>query len=165
MYWVFENIQLLVFQINSALLISHGIRRDTVLAVVLKSEEKTILFNGKYLRNYRPDLQSASGLILKIILSRNEKGAGIKIISLRNLKRKLNEISKIFILEPRAKPLSEHFKNLPAVFIMPSNIKYGCLEKMGIRGNKVSIPNIECFEDHHIITIIHNIADRRLEHG
>jgi len=164
MYWLLENIQSLIFQINAALLISHGIRRDSVLAVVLKSEEEAILFSGRYLRNYRPDLQSASGLILKTILSRNPRRAGIRILSLENLRKKTVKIPEIFILKPNCKPLEECcLKSLPAVFVMPSNIKYGCLEKMRIHGNEVSIPSIEYFEDHHIIAIVHNIVDKRFE--
>jgi len=163
MYWLLENIQSLIFQINAALLISHSMRRDSVLAVVLNSEEEAILFSGRYLRNYRPDLQSASGLILKTILSRNLRREGIRILSLGNLRKKIGKILEIFILKPDCKPLEECLKNLPAVFIMPSNIKYGCLEKMKIHGNEASIPNIEYFEDHHIITVVHNIVDKRLE--
>ena len=163
MYWLLENIQSLIFQINAALLISHGIRGDSVLAVMLNSEDEAILFSGRYLRNYRPDLQSASGLILKTILSRNLRREGIGILSLENLRKKIVKIPEIFILKPNCKPLEECLKNLPAVFIMPSNIKYGCLEKMKIHGNEASISNIEYFEDHHIITIVHNIVDKRIE--
>ena len=52
--------------INSALLYSHGLRRDTTLYILL-GDRGCLKVEGRHIRSYRPDYLSARGLILKAL--------------------------------------------------------------------------------------------------
>jgi len=51
--------------ISSALLVSNGIRTDTVILLVMQRERdtKVVEFNGKYMKNLNPDERSTSALL------------------------------------------------------------------------------------------------------
>lgn len=62
----------LVSIVNSALVISHNIRRDTILHLILRDGILTV--DGRNLRNYRPDYLSARGLLVKGLKKEVKRG-------------------------------------------------------------------------------------------
>lgn len=71
------RIDILCRSINSAFLLSHGIRRDVRLHLLMRGEgdpPKIITLDGRYLRHLNPDERS-TGALLRIAL---KKGVGLK---------------------------------------------------------------------------------------
>jgi len=71
------RIDILCRSVNSAFLLSHGIRRDIRLHLIMRGEgdpPKIITLDGKFLRHINPDERS-TGALLKIALKR---GVGLK---------------------------------------------------------------------------------------
>ena len=67
-----------VSTINAALLLSHGIRRNVELSIILVREQAELRISGQYLRNYRPDYESASGLLKKALIKGEVKGINLR---------------------------------------------------------------------------------------
>lgn len=67
-----KHLSEIVGLINSSLLISHSLRRDTTLHLAL--DDGVLTVEGRYLKNYRPDYLSARGLIVKCLEGKLKRG-------------------------------------------------------------------------------------------
>jgi len=65
--------------ITNALLISHGIRRDTILSLYFLSDNIHVNIYGNRVRHIRPDEQSLRGIIRKIYRASMRRGSFTKI--------------------------------------------------------------------------------------
>lgn len=78
--------------ITSALLLSHGIRRDTCLYLILKPLKLTrrllLLIEGSKIRGYRPDIGSSRGFIKRVLIQGDASGVKVEDLS----ESSLNEI-------------------------------------------------------------------------
>ena len=63
--------------ISSALLLSHNIRRDTILQIHFNNN-KVLIVDGMNVRNLRPDYESMKGLVLSAIKGKTKYGIYIK---------------------------------------------------------------------------------------
>ncbi len=61
--------------VSAALMLSHGLRRDSVLTVVFTAEEKYAVFNAMRLRSVSPDESSMSGVLRKVFRAVKESRA------------------------------------------------------------------------------------------
>jgi len=70
-----KNIYILIRCISAALMISHGLRRDSFITIHLLEEERSITFNPKTLRKVRPDEMSLYGIFKKsfVLLEKKRK--------------------------------------------------------------------------------------------
>jgi len=82
-----EEVVLIVEYINSSLLLSHGIRRDTALIIIFINKNLFLKVSGGTLRQYRPDYNSARGVVLKAL--RRGRAPGIVVKPLNELRRVL----------------------------------------------------------------------------
>ena len=69
-----------ISQINAALLLSHGIRRNVEITIILVKEWAEIRIVGRYIKNYRPDFESASGLLRRTLVKGECKGISFRRI-------------------------------------------------------------------------------------
>jgi len=64
-----NSLPLIVNTITSSLLISHGVRKDTVLHMFFNEDEVNLTFIGSQIRQLRPDEQSVKGILRKAKLA------------------------------------------------------------------------------------------------
>ena len=85
----------IISTINSALLLSHGIRKDTTLYIVV-GNHGTLKVEGSTLRNYRPDYYSARGLIVKALKGFIRKGITFRSeVSLKDIINRYSRYNKL----------------------------------------------------------------------
>jgi hypothetical protein len=70
-----QNIEEAALFLTSSLLLSHGIRRDTVSIICFRN--KTIVLPGDRARHLRPDMESAKGWIKAVLFKRRNLGATV----------------------------------------------------------------------------------------
>jgi len=61
-----ENIPRVSRCVSSALMLSHDLRRDAVLYILLSAESKYVVFDASRLRSISPDESSMSGVLRKV---------------------------------------------------------------------------------------------------
>ncbi len=65
--------------ISAAILLSHNIRKDTVLIIQsLRNKDKILVVDGRTVRNLRPDFESMCGLIRSALKRRTRYGIVLK---------------------------------------------------------------------------------------
>lgn len=157
--------------ISSALFVSHKIRRNTVIHVVLEGPSKppkVVSFNGETLRKVSPDERNIASHIriaLKIGLSlkkgeEKEVSPGIKIANKsweKLVKEKLQEC-KVFYLHAKGEPFEtiekEIDRNDRVCFLLGDHLGIPrkselFLEKLGIK--KISFGRVEYLASHAIV--------------
>ena len=147
-----ERIYDIILKINATLLLSHGIRRNREAIIVIKDLSKALVLRGRYIRNYRPDFQSASGLILKVLL-RGDEGRGLKTIPLQTLLTNVSKKQQYIVKEGRHVEIPSKIASANAVVLFPSTLKFKCLN---LTNNYfyITIPGIEKLREHQIATIL-----------
>lgn len=73
-----SNCRILAPIISSALLLSHNIRRDTLLIIHSNNDNKSLVVDGKIVRNLRPDFESMCGLINSALRMKTRYGIVLK---------------------------------------------------------------------------------------
>jgi len=157
--------------VGAALLISHGIRRDSeVHLLILKDPERPRLISiyGDRVRSLNPDERSTASLLRIALSSREEKettpGITIRNIGLEQLIHTLQG-TNIFLLEEKgdnAWDTIPHTTGEEFTFILgarddiPPALRDKCLDfhAVPISISPLSLQSEQC------ITIIHNILDR-----
>lgn len=159
--------------VNAALFLSHDLRRDVRVFLVLKGEPsppKLIRFEGSAVRYLSPDERSAASLIKKA-LEKNvqdfwtESTPGVSIRK-GDLDELLKEIDKKFIYlredgeDLHAKKFEEHFDLL---FVLGDHLGLTGDEEKIIEGYDPEIVSVGPLSLHadHCIVLLHNEMDRK----
>ena len=161
--------------INSAFFLSHGMRDDTELLLVLKGPPdppRTIRFVGGELRGMNPDERSAAGLVKKALGLRAppglEKPASDGIyVSRRDLGGLLEElgVENVVYLHEDGEDVRNAELGDDRTFVLGDDIGLDEGDEGLLEGcRRVSLgPSV--LHSHHCITLIHNEYDRRLKQG
>ncbi len=157
--------------VNAALFLSHDLRRDVRVYLVLKggSPEKLIRFDGSEVRYLSPDERSAASLIKKALEKNAQEfwtestpGVSIRKGDLADLFKELNK-KVIYLREDGADIRGKKFKNSEEpVFVLGDHEGLtGDEEKiiMEHENEIVSVGPLSLHADHCII-ILHNEMDR-----
>jgi len=117
----------LISLINGALLLSHGIRKNSEVNIILVKEWSELRIIGRFLRNYRPDFESASGLIKRALARGESKG----IIFKRIQHKKVHVTHDIvFVIDPKGVKVNYLFnilkerKSKGIAIVLPSAKEY-----------------------------------------
>ena len=156
-----ERIYDTVLKVNATLLLSHGIRRNRIAAIIVKDLNVALVFKGKHIRNYRPDFQSASGLILKTLL-RNGGGKGLMVTPLKTLFKIISETQQYVVMNGKYVEVPSEIANAGATVFFPSTLKFKCLN-LASNYFYITIPEIEKLREHQIATILNIELDRMVK--
>ncbi|MDK2826847.1 tRNA (pseudouridine54-N1)-methyltransferase [Methanolobus vulcani] len=161
--------------VNSALFLSHGMRRDVNVHLVLQGEPdpaKIVRFNGEKLKYLNPDERSSGSLIKKALEKdaieyeiQSTPGVFIRRAGLEELLKEFSEAGRdIYYLREDGKDIMEYSElNSDAVFVLGDHM--GVTEEEEEMIDKVAkctlnIGPISLHSDHCMI-IIHNELDRK----
>ncbi|WMW24621.1 tRNA (pseudouridine(54)-N(1))-methyltransferase TrmY [Methanolobus sediminis] len=161
--------------VNSALFLSHGMRRDVNVHLVLQGEPdpaKIVRFNGEKLKYLNPDERSSGSLIKKALEKdaieyeiQSTPGVFIRRAGLEELLKEFNEAGRdIYYLREDGEDIREYSElNADAVFVLGDHM--GVTEEEEEMIDKVAkctlnIGPISLHSDHCMI-IIHNELDRK----
>jgi tRNA (pseudouridine54-N1)-methyltransferase len=156
--------------INSAFFLSHGMRDDTELFLVLKGEPdppKTIRLVGNELRGLNPDERSAAGLVKKALEMRLPKGLekqpsdGV-YISRKDLVDIIEDLGKenIYYLHEDGGDVKDLVLPTVGVFVLGDDIGLSEDDEKLLEGCKMISLGPEVLHSHHCITLLHNELDR-----
>jgi len=166
------RLDILVRCVNSAFFLSHDIRHDTELFLILQGGEdppKTVRFSGSELRYLNPDERSTSSLIRnalmkKLDVSEVKSSPGIYVSrrSFADVMATLSEKGKMIYLKEDGTDI--RYQEMPEepVFVISDNRDLTDEEEnilVGYRPEKISIGPHSLHADHCII-IVHNEMDR-----
>jgi len=158
--------------VNAALFLSHDLRRDVRVFLVLKGEPsppKLIRFDGSSVKYLSPDERSAASLIKKALeknvqdfWTESTPGVSIRKGDLEDLLKELDK--KIIYLREdgediRAKKFDEHFDLL---FVLGDHLGLTGDEEKMIEGYDPEIVSVGPLSLHadHCIVVLHNEMDR-----
>jgi len=161
--------------VNSSFFLSHDLRRDTELYLVLQ-DELTLRFIGGRLRHLNPDERSTAALIQKALQLQGrlegdeelESTPGI-LISRRGLRQVMEEaegkVAQLILLHEEGRPLREATLPLDVGFILSDHLDFSP-EELALMENlpRLSLGPKVLHADHCII-IVHNELDLRHEQG
>jgi len=153
-----ERIYDVILKINATLLLSHEIRRNRKAVIIIKDLNRALILNGKYIRNYRPDFQSASGLLLKAIL-KNAVGKGLRILPNQALITDLSKEQLFIIKEGLYVKIPSEIVVSNATILFPSTLKFKCLN-LANNYPYITIPEVEKLREHQVATILNIELDR-----
>jgi len=166
------RLDVLIRCINSAFFLSHGLRKDTELLLVLKGPPdppRTLRFVGSELRGLNPDERSAAGLVKKALGVRAPPGLeklasdGIYVCR-RDLKDILVDMEKeeIVYLHEDGEDVRKTELVEESTFVLGDDIGMDTGDEDLLEGcKKISLgPSI--LHSHHCITLIHNEIDRNM---
>ncbi|WP_321428687.1 tRNA (pseudouridine(54)-N(1))-methyltransferase TrmY [uncultured Methanolobus sp.] len=161
--------------VNSALFLSHGMRRDVNVHLVLQGEPdpaKVVRFNGEKLKYLNPDERSSGSLIKKALEkdaieyeTQSTPGVFIRRVGLKQLLNEFSEAGRdIYYLREDGEDIRKYSElNSDAVFILGDHM--GVTEEEEEMIDKVAkstlnIGPVSLHSDHCMI-IIHNELDMR----
>ena len=157
--------------VNSAFFLSHGIRDDTELFLVLKGEPdppKTLRMVGSELRGLNPDERSAAGLLKKALGMKLPKGLEKRAsdgiyISRRDLGNLVEHIGKenIYYLHEDGGDVRDLELPEGGIFVLGDDIGLEKEDGKFLLGCKKISLGPEVLHSHHCITLLHNELDRR----
>ncbi len=165
------RIDLLARCVNSALWVSHGIRRDVVFHTILQGKPdppKYIRFEGDKLKKVPPD-ERGIALFIQKALERYQEGKEIEstpgiFVSKKSLQEVVKENSdkEIYILHEKGIPINEVEIGENPFFILGDHIGLPKKdEKFCLRfGKKVSLGK-KSYLASHCITIVNYLLDQR----
>ncbi|WP_094227015.1 tRNA (pseudouridine(54)-N(1))-methyltransferase TrmY [Methanolobus psychrotolerans] len=161
--------------VNSALFLSHGMRRDVNVHLVLLGEPcpgKVIRFNGEKLKYLNPDERSSGSLIKKALEkdaieyeTQSTPGVWIRRAGLEKLLTEFKDAGRdIYYLKEDGEDIREYADfNTDAVFVLGDHMGV-TEEEEGIIGKiakqTLNIGPVSLHSDHCMI-IIHNELDRK----
>ncbi len=156
--------------INAAFLLSHGIRENVELYVVIR-DQVTVRLDGARLKRVNPDERSTAGLLKKALTKASllEKGEerettpGIHVSKqgLEDVLMHVSQDSTVFQLHENGTPITETTLPENAAFILSDHNNFTPEENQVIEKyaeKAVSIgPNV--LHANHCITVVHNAFD------
>ncbi|MFQ5793696.1 MAG: tRNA (pseudouridine(54)-N(1))-methyltransferase TrmY [Candidatus Bipolaricaulia bacterium] len=158
--------------VNSVFTLSHDIRRDVQLYLVLQ-DRVALRFSGARLRHLNPDERSTAALIRRALSLRTRGGAtgeerestpGV-FVSERGLEAVLDKVrdggTQVIVLHEAGTPLRETELFEPVAFVLSDHLNYTePEERLLSRFEQVSVGPRVLHADH-CITIVHNELDLR----
>jgi len=112
--------------IRAAFFLSHGIRKDTVLYIIVKDENYTIKLVGSELRYLGPDIRSTSILLMKVL-------GEVKKLNNKKNKKVLSKRGA-YIFEDYV-DLVDRLRNIDAEQVIFPNLKGRNIEEIIIKGS------------------------------
>lgn len=170
------RLDILVRCVNSAFFLSHSLRKDTEIHLVLMGGEdppKTVRMAGSELRYLNPDERSTASLIRNALLKKIPDSEEIKAspgiyVSKRSFKDVLDHLSDkgdfVYLKEDGGDCRTFDFPRNP-IFVLGDNKDLTEEEEADLLSripSKISIGPVSLHADHCII-IINNELDRRIE--
>ncbi|MCL1979269.1 MAG: tRNA (pseudouridine(54)-N(1))-methyltransferase TrmY [Methanomassiliicoccaceae archaeon] len=166
------RLDILIRCVNSAFFLSHNVRRDTELYLVLQGGDdppKTVRFSGAELRYLNPDERSTSSLIRNALLKKIDEeekksspGIYVSRMSFGDVVKMLSERGKIIYLKEDGEDIRGTEIREDPVFVMSDNRDLTEDEELILSGygpEKVSLGPYSLHADHCMI-IVHNELDR-----
>jgi len=167
------RLDILVRCVNSAFFLSHEIRKDTELYLILQGgydPPKTVRFTGSELRYLNPDERSTSSLIRNALIKelgekevRSSPGIYVSRRSFSDVIAMLSEKSKLVYLKEDGSDFREHEMSEDMTFVISDNSDLTEEEEsmlLSFAPDKVSIGPHSLHGDHCMI-IVHNEIDRK----
>jgi len=172
------RLDILVRCVNSAFFLSHDIRKDVELFLVLQGGEnapKTVRFSGSEIRYLNPDERSTSSLVRNALMKkipegeevRSSPGVYVSRMSFSDVVSKLDEIGNIVYLREDGRDVFESDIPEDPVFILSDNRDLSEEEENIIferSPNTIGIGPHSLHADHCMI-IVHNAIDRKRASG
>ncbi|MDR1404251.1 MAG: tRNA (pseudouridine(54)-N(1))-methyltransferase TrmY [Candidatus Methanoplasma sp.] len=169
------RLDILVRCVNSAFFLSHDVRRDTQLYLVLqggRDAPKTVRFSGTDVRYLNPDERSTSSLIRNALLkkipegdeTKSSPGVYVSKMSFGDVVSLLSKKGNIVYLKEDGTDIRECAVPQDPVFIISDNTDLTAEEEELLHsysGNTVSLGPHSLHADHCII-LVHNEMDRSL---
>lgn len=166
------RLDILLRCVNSAFFLSHGIRRDVEITLMLLGEPnppKTIRINGSEVKYLNPDERSTAALIRNALLQKGEGerkcSPGI-FVSERSYEEVLSNISKessVYYLKEDGEDIRKVSLGPDVTFVLGDDRDLTDVEEeilMRYEPKKLSIGPISYHADH-CITVVNNELDRR----
>ena len=166
------RLDILVRCVNSAFFLSHDIRHDTELFLILQGGEdppKTVRFTGSELRYLNPDERSTSSLIRNALMKklgesevRSSPGIYVSRMSFSDVISMLSQRGKIIYLKEDGADVRGREMPEEPVFVISDNRDLTDEEEsilLSHRPEKISIGPHSLHADHCII-VVHNEIDR-----
>lgn len=168
------RLDILVRCVNSSLFLSHGIRRDSEVYLVMEGGDdapKTVIFRGETVRYLNPDERSTASLIRNALMKPVEKGEEVQSspgvsVTRMSLSESLDRLSAegtlVYLREDGADCREYAFPEDP-VFVLgddrdPTEEEEGLLRAHG--ADRIRIGPLSLHANHCIV-IVHNEMDRR----
>ena len=152
--------------VNTALFLSHDLRRDVDCYLVLcggPAGPKTVKFSGALVRSLSPDERSAAALIKKVIDTPSgsefrEAAQGV-FIRKGGLERLISE--HVFgVLDEKGTDIRKT-TSLPDAFLLSDHLNFTEGEEIITRDCPRYSVGPKCLHADHTITLVHNELDRR----
>lgn len=166
------RLDILLRCVNSAFFLSHGIRRDVEIHLLLLGEPnppKTIRINGSEVKYLNPDERSTAALIRNALLQKGEgerrcsPGIYVSERSYEDVLSIVSKDSKLFYLKEDGEDMRVAEFPDDSTFVLGDDKDLTELEErtlMSYEPRKISIGPVSYHADH-CITVVHNELDRR----
>jgi tRNA (pseudouridine54-N1)-methyltransferase len=168
------RLDILVRCVNSAFFLSHSIRKDVELFLILEGgpdAPKTVRFSGEEIRYLNPDERSTASLIRNALMkklgsgeSRSSPGVYVSKHSFYDVIEQLKKISEIVYLKEDGTDIREFKFPEDPTFILGDDKDLTAEEEEAVLScapSTISLGPISLHADHCMI-VVHNEMDRRI---
>lgn len=168
------RLDILVRCVNSSLFLSHGIRRDSEVYLVLEGGEdppKTVIFRGETVRYLNPDERSTASLIRNALMKPLEEdreilsspGVSVARMSLKDVLDRLTQDGKLVYLREDGTDCREYEFPENPVFVMGDDRDPTEEEEALFESHSPDRINLgpKSLHANHCIVVVHNEMDRR----
>ncbi len=164
------RLDILLRCINSAFFLSHGIRRDVEIYLVLLGEPRpprTVRIVGSEVRYLNPDERSTGALVRNALLkdgeARSSPGIYISGRSLGDLLSELSAVSEIVYLREGGKDIREQGFGPEVTFVLSDSVDLTAGEEEMVLSHRPAVITLGPLSYHadHCIIIANNELDRR----
>ncbi len=156
--------------VTAAFCLSHGIRRDVMVYLVLQ-DQITVRLDGRRLRHLNPDERSTAALIQKALAAFCEGEAGeIEstpgiFVAAGGLAEALRRVQQagltVYMLHERGAPIRQAQLSSDAAFVLSDHLEFLPEEETALEGApRLSVGPLSLHADHCIV-IVHNELDLR----
>jgi tRNA (pseudouridine54-N1)-methyltransferase len=157
--------------INAAFVLSHGIRKDVNILLLLcgGDEPKTIILKGSEIRHLNPDERTTAALLKKALevpvtkmWSRSTPGIYVRKSSLIELLQEIKDMRIIYMREDGADIRSVDLQNVAGIFLLGDHLGLTPEEEeqiMQVKHEIISVGPMILHADHCIV-LINNELDR-----
>jgi tRNA (pseudouridine54-N1)-methyltransferase len=166
------RLDILLRCVNAALFLSHGIRRDVEIVLILLGEPtppKTIRINGTEVKYLNPDERSTAALIRNALLQKGEgerkcsPGIYVSERSYQEVLSNLSKESKLYYLREDGEDIRSFDIAKDCTFVLGDDRDLTEAEEeilMAYEPRKLSLGPISYHADH-CVTLVNNELDRR----